>query len=93
MMYTDKELKIAYEDGCKYQNFNDLKGHLKELRQILPVSNLLPDKDILRLLFIDFFTYHNSANKNSKEVEDYFDTWYNWKILENSNLDEPLTKW
>ncbi len=57
------------------------------------VSNLLPDKDILKPLFIDFFIYHNEANKNSKAVEDYFDTWYNWKELENSNLDEPLTKW
>ena len=42
-MYTDKELRIAYEDSCKYQNFNDLKSHLQELRQgqTLPINSVI----------------------------------------------------
>ena len=30
--WTDKELRIAFEDGCKYLSFKDLKEHLVELR-------------------------------------------------------------
>ena len=41
-MYTEKELRIAYEDSCKYQNFNDLKSHFKELNQgqSLPIDGV-----------------------------------------------------
>ena len=66
---------------------------MNEAFGLIDVSHLLPSKELLKPLFKDFFTYHNEANKDAKVVDEYFDTWYNWKVLGNSNLDEPLTEW
>lgn len=33
-LYTEAELKMAFEDSCKYQNFEDFKNHLKELKTV-----------------------------------------------------------
>lgn len=49
--WTDDELRIAFENGCKFVNFNDLKDYLTKRRLLLKeLSNTIPQPPKDRIL-------------------------------------------
>jgi hypothetical protein len=70
-MYTEKELRIAYENGCKYHNFNDLKSHFKSLNQ----GQTLPIDFFSETLTLDNLTVHPIDKDGDFEIELDYDSY------------------
>lgn len=78
--WTDRDLKIAYEDGCKYSSFDDLVEYLTK-------DDKLPEKpyyidmsnqdnktlcDTIKLIYGDIFDEYPTSNWEYIQVVDLY---------------------